>query len=54
MSITADRVFTGDENMLDSSSISTIRGIVDGLTTADAWNKFYWNQGPEVAWPLSG
>lgn len=54
ISITADRVFTGDENMLDSGSISTVRGIVDGLTTADAWNKFYWNQGPEVAWPLSG
>jgi len=54
MSISGERPFTGDENMLDEASIAEIRAICDGLTTADAWNKFYWRQGPELAWPLAG
>lgn len=54
MSISGERPFTGDENMLDEASIAEIRAICDGLTTADAWNKWYWRQGPELAWPLAG
>ena len=54
LSITGERPFTGDENMLDKSSIDEIRAICDQLTTADSWQKFYWNQGPDVAWPLAG
>ena len=54
ISISGERPFTGDENMLDASSIASIRSICDSLTTADSWNAFYWGQGPEVAWALAG
>ena len=54
LSITGKRPFTGDKNMLDESSIKEIRAICDQLTTADSWQRFYWNQGPDVAWPLAG
>ena len=54
LSISGERPFTGDKNMLDESSINEIRAICDQLTTADSWQKFYWNQGPDVAWPLAG
>lgn len=54
VSISAKRPFTGDENMLDQSSIKEVRAICDQMTTADSWQKYYWRQGPEVAWPLAG
>ena len=54
ISISGERPFTGDENMLDSGSIQSIRSICDSLTTVDSWNAFYWGQGPEVAWALAG
>lgn len=48
------RPYLGKENMLDAASIALVKGIVAQLQTPDQWNKFYWRQGPELAWPLSG
>ena len=54
MSLSAQRPYLGKRNMLDDATISEIQGICQGLTHADAWNAYYWRQGPEVAWPLAG
>ena len=52
--IKGNRPYLGKENMLDAAGVATVKGIVAGLQTPDAWNKFYWRQGPDLAWPLSG
>ena len=52
--IKGERPYLGKENMLDAAGVATVRGIVAGLQSPDAWNKFYWRQGPDLAWPLSG
>lgn len=54
ISISGERPFTGDENMLDEKSIADIQDLCDQMPTADSWNAFYWRQGPELAWPLAG
>ena len=52
--IKGERPYLGKENMLDAAAIATVKGVVAGLQSPDAWNKFYWKQGPDLAWPLSG
>ena len=54
MSISAWRPYLGKKNMLDAGSVATVQARCQSLTHADAWNKFYWRMGPEVAWPLAG
>ena len=54
MSIKAERPYLGKQNMLDAGSVATVQARCQSLTHADAWNQFYWRQGPAVAWPLAG
>ena len=54
MSVSAWRPYLGKKNMLDAGSVATVQARCQSLTHADAWNAFYWRQGPEVAWPLAG
>lgn len=52
--IKGNRPYLGKENMLDAASIALVKGMVAPLQTPDAWNRFYWRMGPEIAWPLAG
>lgn len=54
VSISGKRPYLGKENMLDGASVAMVKGIVASLQSPDAWNKYYWRQGPDLAWPLSG
>jgi hypothetical protein len=54
MSISGKRPYIGNKNMLDEGSLASVRGRCRMLTTPDAWNQYYWRQGPELAWPLQG
>ena len=47
ISITGERPYTGEEPMLDGSTLGKVQAAVSSLTTPAAWNKFYWIQGPE-------
>ncbi len=44
LNITSERPYTGEKNMLDAGSISSIKSIVAGLTSPAAWGAFYWCQ----------
>lgn len=54
MSITGHRPSVSKENMLDAASVAEVKSIVSTLRTVDAWQQFYWRQGPDIAWPLYG
>jgi hypothetical protein len=54
MSISGKRPYIGNKNMLDEGSLASVRGRCRMLTTPDAWNQYYWRQGPDLAWPLQG
>jgi hypothetical protein len=54
MGISAWRPYLGKKNMLDAGSVAMVQARVQSLTEADAWNQYYWRQGPQVAWPLAG
>ena len=54
MSVSAWRPYLGKKNMLDAGSVAVVQARCQSLTHADAWNAYYWRQGPEVAWPLAG
>lgn len=52
MSISGKRPYIGDKNMLDAESVAAVQARCKQLTTPDSWNKYYWRQGPDLAWPL--
>ena len=54
MSISGKRPYIGNKNMLDAASVAAVQARCKQLTTPDAWNKYYWRQGPDLAWPLQG
>jgi len=55
MSVSATRPYVGTENLMDEESVLKVVARVASLTTADAWNAYYWRQGPkDIAWPLAG
>ena len=54
MSITGHRPTADKENLLDAASVAEVKAKVATLRTVDAWQQFYWRQGPDVAWPLYG
>lgn len=54
MSIAGKRPYTSAGNMLDSASIAEVQEVCRGLLTPDAWNQYYWRQGPTLAYPLAG
>ena len=54
MSISGHRPTADKENLLDAASVAEVKARVATLRTVDAWQKFYWRQGPDVAWPLYG
>ena len=54
MSISGKRPYIGNKNMLDEESLAAVRSRCKQLTTPDAWNAYYWRQGPQLAWPLQG
>ena len=45
ISIKGERPYTGEESLLDGATISQIKSTVSGLTSPEAWAKFYWIQG---------
>ncbi len=53
ISINGKRPYTGEDPLLDADTLSEVKSVVSNLKTPAAWNKFYWNQGPEVDRPLS-
>jgi hypothetical protein len=54
VSIQGHRPSPDKENMLDAASVAEVKAIVSTLRTLDAWQQFYWRQGPDEAWPLYG
>jgi len=54
VSVTGFRPFTGKENLLDSGTISKVKGIVSKLKTPANWSKFYWLEGNDPDYPLGG
>ena len=54
MSIKCTKPWLGTKNMMDEKSVALVKSKVQGLKTPDAWNAFYWRQGPDLAWPLAG
>ena len=54
VSISAQRPFTGDKNLLDGATVAAVKATVSTLTTPAKWNKFYWYEGADPDYPLAG
>ena len=44
LDITGKRPFTGEDNMLDESSVSKVRAVADANATLEDWAAWAWNQ----------
>jgi len=54
MSIQGKRPYLEQGNMLEAGDVAVVAATAAGMGSLDAWNQYYWRQGPEVAWPLAG
>ena len=54
VSVSAVRPFTGDDNLLDGSTLAAVQATASTLTTPAKWNKFYWIEGDDPDYPLAG
>ena len=54
VSISGERPYLGKENMLDGGSVALVQATAASMSSIDGWAKYYWRQGPDPAWPLSG
>ena len=54
ISISGQRPYTGEQTLLDSASLESVKSTVKSLVTPAQWNKFYWIQGPDNDRPLAG
>ena len=54
MSIQCISPYVSSQNLMDAETVEQVKARCKQLTHADMWNAYYWQQGPDVAWPLAG